>query len=181
MRAFLLLYLFCFIAMGAGILVCNSKVSVAAGFGVSPSTLDFTVEKGSEASRQLIIYNTGDAAEFKAVSSNPELISVYPISGTISEEGTEKLTVTAFGKKAVAADEQIMISMNPQISRAGDISLLLGTNVAARVRVIQSAARSADFLVGSLLSASIVIAGLLAYLPIRGMVRQPLGILSKRA
>ena len=179
MRAFLFLYLFCFAA--GSILICSSEASVAAGFGVSPSTLDFTVEKGSEASRQLIIYNTGQAAEFNAVSSNPELISVYPSSGAISEEGTKRLAVTVFGKNEGVAYEHIVISMNPRMSMAGDISLSLGTNIAAKVHVIESAARYANFLVGILLSAGIIIAGLLAYLSIRGIVRQPLRILSKRA
>ena len=53
----------------------------------------------------------------------------------------------------------------------GGISLSLGTNVAVKLRVGEMAERPANFMVGGLLSACIVFAGLLIYLPIRGRAK----------
>lgn len=165
-------YCFRFWLVVAAAIACFSQDIAAAGFGVSPSSMEFVVEKGSEVSRQLIIYNTGRSAGFNAVSSNPELISVAPGNGTISEDGIEKLTVTAFGKKAGSVDGQVVIYVNPQGEGDSDISLSLGTSVAVKLLVAELEAVPANFLVGSFLSASIVIAGLLAYFPIRSRARQ---------
>ena len=148
--------------MGAGILVCNSKVSVAAGFGVSPSTLDFTVEKGSEASRQLIIYNTGDAAEFKAISSNPALVQVSPSEGIISTGAASHITVTATGENAGSSLEEITVSLSSH-NNGGEVSLQLGTAIAVRLYVVESAKKLANPAVGLVIAASILLVGTAAY------------------
>ncbi len=162
------------VAAALAFFACFSQDIAAAGFGVSPSSMEFVVEKGSEVSRQLIIYNTGKAAEFEAKSSNPGLIKVYPDKATISGYESKKLTVTAFGKKSGAVDGHIVISVTPQAQGDSDISLSLGTSVAVKLLVAELAAGSANFMVGSFLSASIVIAGILIYLPIRNRARQSL-------
>ena len=124
MRAFLLIYLFCFIAAAAGILVCSSKASVAAGFGVSPSTLDFSVEKGSKVARQLIIYNTGEAAAFRAASSNPLAVQVSPSEGVIGTGAASHITVTATGEKAGSSREEIIVSFS-SLGSVNDVALQL--------------------------------------------------------
>ena len=162
------------IVIGATI---NSHIAAASGFGVSPSSLEFAVEKGSEASRQLIIYSTGGPSEFNAVSSNPELIKVHPETGTITEEGAAWLIVTAFGKKAGVANEHIAISFkNPQINGNKEIALSLGTYVAARLSVVEMAAKSANAFVGFLVSLGIIAAGLSVYSPTRNRIRQALRV-----
>ena len=182
-RAFFIYYFryFSFFIFAATAIVTgatiNSHIAAASGFGVSPSSLEFVVEKGSEASRQLIIYSTGDATEFNAVSSNPEMIMVYPSAGIISEKGTERLTVTAFGKKAGVANEHITISFqNSQIKGNEEVALSLGTYVAARLSVVEMAAKSANAFVGFHVSLGIVAAGLSIYSSIRSSLRQPLRV-----
>ena len=173
-------FIYCFrfflsILTAAAAFVSSAHLVAAAGFGVSPSSLEFVVEKGSEASRQIIIYNTREPVEFIAVSSSPELIQVYPEAGVVAGEGTARLTVTAFGKKTGVANERIAISFrNPQINGGSEVALSLGTYVAARLSVVELAAKSANAFVGFLVSSGVFVAGLLAYLPIRKRLRQPL-------
>ena len=170
MRASFLIYLFCFLSAAAIIFAVNTKSTAAAGFGVSPSTLDFTVKEGSESSRQLIIYNTGKESEFSAESSSPEVVLVFPSSGTLPEGGTAIVTVTAFGKKAGTSESEITVSVNSHEN--GRIGVALGAAVAVNINVIKSSALSANALVGMLLSTGIVLLGITAYYVSRKKIRQ---------
>lgn len=141
--------------------------AVAAGFGVSPSSLNFVVEEGSESSRQLIIYNTGADALFMASSDNPA-ITVTPSTAMLGESESAAVTVTATGKKAGKSSGEILISFIPEGSSAGnEVLFSLGTRVGVSLTVVESAMSSANFFVGVLASAGIVVAGLSAYLALR--------------
>ncbi|MBI2550542.1 hypothetical protein HYV83_05185 [Candidatus Woesearchaeota archaeon] len=176
MKASCLIYWFCFLSAATIIFAGNTKSSAAAGFGVSPSTLDFTVEEGSESSRQLTLYNTGKESEFNAESSSPEVVLVSPSSGTLPEGGTVAVTVTAFGKKAGTSESEIIMSVNSHEN--GRVSVALGAAVAVKLSVVKGSVLSANAFVGILLSASIVLFGLSGYYASRKKVRQ---LLSARA
>lgn len=154
----------------AVIIVNNSLAVIAAGFGVSPSSLDFTVEEGSEASRQLTIYNTGKESGFNVESSSPELVQVFPSSGTLPEGGLVLVTVTAFGKKVGSSENELKISFASQTSK--EVSVALGAVVAVKLNVVKGSALSASAFVGMLLSTSIVLFGLAAYYALRRKIRQ---------
>lgn len=154
----------------------NSQTANAAGFGVSPSSLEFTVEKGTEVSRQLIIYNTGRAAEFEAESSNLELVMVYPSSGIIDEGGTATITVTATGKTAGTKKEEINVRISglSELSGNGDkeVGISLGAGIPVKVIVVNSASVAANAFVGVMLAMGIVLFGLAAYYASRKKIRQ---------
>ena len=170
MRASCLIYFFGFLSIAAIIFVGNTQFSVAAGFGVSPSTLDFTVEEGSESSRQLIIYNTGKESGFSVQSSSPEVVLVFPSSGTLPEGGTAIVTVTAFGKKVGTSESEITVSVNSHEN--GRVGVALGAAVAVKLSVVKGSVLSANAFVGMLLSTFIVMFGLCAYHISRKKVRQ---------
>ncbi len=170
MKASCLIYWFCFLSAATIIFCVNTKSSAAAGFGVSPSALEFTVEEGSESSRQLIIYNTGKESGFSAESSSPEAVLVFPPSGTLLEGGTAIVTVTAFGKKIGTSESEITVSVNSDEN--GKVGVELGAAVAVNINVIKSSALPANAFVGMLLSASIVLSGVAAYYASRKKVRQ---------
>jgi len=183
MRFSFFVYYFRFFVLAAAIIpiaivVINSQTVAAAGFGVSPSKLEFVVEKGSEASRQLIIYNTGkEAAKFTARSSNPETAQVLPEKGTIRGEGTALVTVIARGikrDKEGKSEEEIIINFNNPNSNADKgVSLSLGTAVPVRLQVLEGAHRSANVFVGMALSASIVLTGLAAHYASKRKAKKP--------
>ncbi|MBI2176498.1 hypothetical protein HYU40_04115 [Candidatus Woesearchaeota archaeon] len=162
-----LIYCFCLLAFAASVTAVNSQLSNAAGFGVSPSSIEFVIEKGSSASRQLIIYNTGTDAQFTAVSENPA-ISAEPDNGMLKNGKSTAIKVTANGEKPGKSASEILVSLahgsdNPD----GKVRLSLGTRVRVSLTVIESAVQSADFFVGALTSAAITVAGLSAYLALR--------------
>lgn len=170
MRAFSLIYWFCFLSAAAIIFAANTKSSAAAGFGVSPSALDFTVEESSESSRQLIIYNTGKESEFSVKSSSPELLRAFPLSGTLPEGGTAAVTVTALGKKVGTSESEITVSFNSHEN--GKVGVALGAAVAVKLSVVKGPALPASAFVGTLLSTGIVLFGASAYCASRKKIRQ---------
>lgn len=166
-------FIYCFrfllLAAAAAAVLTASKANVAnaAGFGVSPSNIDFIVEKGSSASRQLIIYSTGADAKFVAASENPEL-AVLPSAGALGEGESAAITVTATGKKIGKSDGEILISLSHDSGNAGNgVLFSLGTRVGVSLAVVESAMPSANFFVGMLTSAGVVMVGLSAYLALR--------------
>ncbi|MBI2580336.1 mobile sperm domain-containing protein [Candidatus Woesearchaeota archaeon] len=160
--------------MAATVAINASQNVNAAGFGVSPSGLEFAVEKGAQASRHLIIYNTYEVtAEFSVTSGNPSALIVTPDRGVIEEGGTALVTVTAIGKDVGTAAEEISIGIsNYNANSDREVSLSLGTTVAAKITVAKNGSLAANVFVGALLSASIVFAGLAAYYASRKKVRQ---------
>ncbi len=182
MRFFRFIYYFSFfLAVAASTTSYFPHRAVAAGFGVSPSSLDFTVVEGSESSRQLTIYNTGADARFMASSDNPA-ITVVPSTAMLGKSESAAVTVTAAGKKAGKSSGEILISFIPEGGSAGnEVLFSLGTRVGVSLAVIENAVQSANFFVGMLASAGIVVAGLSLYLPIRSRVRHPLHAWLKRA
>lgn len=160
-------FLFLAAAVAAVLIASKANAVNAAGFGVSPSSIDFIVEKGSSASRQLIVYNTGADAKFVAISENPEL-AVLPSAGILGESESAAVTVTATGKKIGKSSTEILISLAHNRNNADDgVRFSLGTRVGVSLAVIESAIPSANFFVGMLASAGIVVGGLSAYLAIR--------------
>lgn len=168
MHALRFIYYFSFfLAVAAAAIIHSPQSAVAAGFGVSPSALEFTVEKGAEASRQLTIYNTGADAQFVAISENPA-VTVVPGTAMLGESESAVATVTATGKKLGKSSGEILISFTPEGSSAGnEVLFSLGTRVGVSLNVIESSARSANFFAGALTSAAIVVGGLSAYLALR--------------
>ena len=166
-------FIYCFLFLAAVAFIDVTQASIAAGFGVSPSAIDFTVEKGSAASRQLIIYNTGPDAQFTAVSEDPA-ITVKPDKGILGKDKSV-VTVTATGRKVGKSSGEILISLLPNSGKADkEVRFSLGTRVGVSVRVLESAVPSASPFVGMLTSAGIVAAGLSAYLPVRNKLKRQL-------
>ncbi len=171
MQRSLFIYYFLFLLLAAATGAINASQNVTgAGFGVSPSTLDFIVEEGSESSRQLIIYNTGKESEFNAGSSSPEVVQVFPSRGTLPEGGQVLATVTAFGEKVGTSKNEVMVSVNSHEN--GKVGVELGAAVAVNINVIKSSALSANAFVGMLLSTGIVLFGIAAYYASRKKIRQ---------
>jgi hypothetical protein len=141
-----------------------TKTTTASGFGVSPSELDFVIEKNTEVSRQINIYNTGEETEFKAMSSNPDILSVYPNKGIIPKDGSTYIKITAKGTEPGHSEEKITISVGNYDESIGKITMALGTTVSVKILVFKSAPVQASMFLGSTLSASIVITGLSGYL-----------------
>ena len=172
MRKRHIIYYFLFLA--AVVLTDFPQTTVAAGFGVSPSTIDFAVEKGSSVSRQLIIYNTGPAAQFTAISENPA-ITVKPGNGILGESEMATVTLTAAGKNVGRSGGEILISLVPDNGNSDkEVKFSLGTRVGVSLSVVESALPSASLFVGMLTTAVIVAAGLSVYLQVRRRTRHPL-------
>ena len=146
-------------------LVINSGTVSAAGFAVSPSSLEFTVEKDSHAQKQLRIYNSGEeGAEFAAQSSNKDVVKVSPEKGFVEGEGPAVVTVTATGVRMDSTSEEVLISFSSRNSNANrEVSLELGTAVPVKITAVKSAEAAANVVIGSFLSVSIVMVGLAIY------------------
>lgn len=160
-------FIYCFLFLAAAAFIDSPQTASAAGFGVSPSNINFVVEKGSSASRQLIIYNTGAYAQFTAISDDPA-IAVEPSSGALGEGKAAAITVTASAKNPGRSASEILVSLvhgsgNPD----REVRLALGTRVGVSLSVVESALQSANPVVGMLVSAGMVVAGLSAYLALR--------------
>lgn len=167
MRAFGAIYCFLFLLAATAAIVTSSSNAAATGFGVSPSSIDFAVEKGSSASRQLIIYSTGADAQFVAISESPE-VTVAPSAGILSESKPVVVTVTATGKKLGKSGSEILISLAHNSGNAGnEVRFSLGTRVGISLSVVERTAESANPLAGMLTSSAIVVGGLSAYLTLR--------------
>ena len=168
-------FLFLFLATAA-ISLAHTESVVAAGFGVSPSSLDFVVEKGSAASRQLIVYNTGADARFTAISEDPA-IAIVPSEGLLGKGKSAAVTVTAAGKKSGKSSSEILISFITNNGRADkEVQFSLGTRVGVSLNVFENSLSSlppANFFVGILTSVVIVATGLSAYLPVRNRLKRP--------
>jgi hypothetical protein len=135
----------------------------ALGFGISPSRLDFALGKNAQASRQLILYNTGDEATFE-LESNTSSIALTPASGVLPGNGVALVNVTAHGNQPGLEAARIQVKFsNPD---SGSINIGLGMAVAVKILVKEATAK-ANVLVGFLISAIIVISGVAAAWRIR--------------
>ncbi len=136
-------------------------IASAAGIGIAPSSLDFSVNEGSSASRQLLVYNTGSGeAIFSLASSSTERLSVKPEKAAIPGGGMASFIVTASGTRAGESDEAIFGEVE---DGSGGVRISLGTAVRVKIRVANAALQPANAFVGVSLSAGIVMAGLSAY------------------
>jgi len=154
MRLLLIIYFFLFLAAAQSVF--------AYGFGISPSELNFAVEKGAESSRQLILHNTGSQVKFTAASDNG-LVSVSPASGIVPENGKTAVAVAVSGNRAGEFHDTVTVRFfNPD--DASGVSLGLGMSVAVRISVTEPVAAQASIIVGSLISTGIIASGLSAYL-----------------
>ncbi|MBI2144303.1 mobile sperm domain-containing protein [Candidatus Woesearchaeota archaeon] len=164
---------FYYFAIAAAIILviaaANAKAASASGFAVSPSSLEFNVETGSQVQRQLAIYNIGkEPAEFSAASSNPQAVVVSPNTGIISGGSKAVITATAKGTKAGASSGEIVIGLSSGSNK--EVSLSLGTAVAVKVNVLKGAALAANAFFGVMLSAGIVATGLAGYYTLKRRV-----------
>ncbi len=153
MKARLLIYLFFFLI--------TSCYATAEGFGVSPSSLEFTLRRGEESSRQLIIYNTGDEAVEFGISSQSYQLSFSPEQGSIPAGGSSTVIVTATGKALGHSSEEI--SMNIGGNHKEGIGISLGTSVPVSLHVLDSGISSANPAIGIILSGGILASGLAAF------------------
>ncbi len=133
----------------------------ATGIGVSPSSLEFVVEEGSQSSRQLILHNTGIEEAGFTLSSNSEMLKVWPKTVEIPGNGRARATVTASGTKAGKISAELLVEAAG--GGGSDVSLSLGTSIIARINVIKASA-AANALVGASISTGIVALGVSAYL-----------------
>lgn len=167
MRRSFFIYYFLFLLLAAATGIVNASQDVAGiGFGVSPSSLEFAVEEGAQASRRLIIYNTAEeAAEFTAGSSDPDVIRVNPETGSVEAEGSTVVEVTATGSKTGQTKGEVVISLGGHSSHnsSNEVRLELGTAVPVKITAFRKAGAMANAFIGMLLSASIVFAGLMVY------------------
>ncbi|MBI3036694.1 mobile sperm domain-containing protein [Candidatus Woesearchaeota archaeon] len=162
-RSFFIYYFLFLLFVAATGAISASQNVTGAGFGVSPSGLEFVVEKGAQASRHLIIYNTGkESAGFRAQSSDPVVIKVSPETGFVEAEGSAAVEVTATGSKIGQTSGEVIISFGSHGSH-NEVSLELGTAVPVKLTAFKKAEAAANAFIGMLLSASIVFAGLAAY------------------
>lgn len=139
---------------------------VAAGLGVSPSSLEFSVREGEEASRQLVIYNTGtDAAEF-SISASSSHIKVFPESGKIAGGKAAVSTITAAGAKPGLDSGELIVSLGSGSSE-NRIAFALGTAIPVSLNVIANGAAAANGAIGALVSAGTFVAGLAGYYRLR--------------
>ncbi|MBI2144763.1 hypothetical protein HYU18_00400 [Candidatus Woesearchaeota archaeon] len=147
------------------LLVATAGNAGAAGFGVSPSSLEFSLSEGSEASRQLVIFNTGkDSVDFSILASPS--IRVRPESGEIGGGKAAAATVTVIGTKAGVANGELAVSLGSSRNAENRVSLSLGTSVPVTVRVVKGVPAASAF-VGILVSVVIVVAGLGVCIPLR--------------
>lgn len=137
----------------------------AAGLGVSPSSLKFIIDEGEEASRQLLIYNTGDnEASFRVESSNSGRLGISPGTVTIQAGGMAPIIVTASGTVVGKSLETIFVEAD---GKEDGVGLALGTAIVAEITVVKAATLTANAIVGASLSSGIVLLGLSAYLHAR--------------
>lgn len=147
-------------------LLLSSAAAVrASGFGISPSSMGFSLLEGSESSRQLILYNTGGSAGFSVTSSSQDIV-VTPSNGVLPGNGKAIVTVTAKGRKAGLYREDITVRFFEPGSE-NKVSLGLGLSVAVKIAVSKASAVQANAFVGSLISLGIVISGISSYIGIK--------------
>ena len=137
----------------------------AAGFGVSPGSLNITLEEGSEVSRQLLIYNTGfNAADFSITTGAG--IKAFPSSGRIDGKKSAVVEIKVIGARAGLQDSDIMVSIaEPSID--GEISFSLGTVIPVSVKTLAGKSLAANAFGGGLLSLGIIFSGIVVYRLIR--------------
>ncbi len=153
MKSLFLFYFFLLIAI--------ADAAAAAGFGISPSSLGFGMEEGSESSRQLVLYSTGKQADFTITSSSKNVV-VAPSSGVLPDNGRAVVTITARGRKAGTFREELAVRFYDKPGGI-QVSIGLGMSVAVNMVVSKPAGAEASAAVGSLLSAGIVLSGVAAY------------------
>ncbi|MBS3133064.1 hypothetical protein J4470_02960 [Candidatus Woesearchaeota archaeon] len=132
----------------------------AAGIGVAPAELSFNIEKGKSQQKELTLYNLEDRETEFEVRGNADFLEFYH-NGIIEPFGNEKITVKANAANLKEGNYGKNIYIIASSSDSG-VSLKLGAAVKANVNVFTNSAT--NFLTGIITSASIVAAGLLAYL-----------------
>lgn len=145
-----------------------SQIAAAAGFGVSPASLDFVVWEGGSASKLLTIYNTGSAAYFAVAAGS---VKAEPGSGYLESGGSAAVKVTASYKEEGYYADELDILLSSGKSNA--VELAVGTTVPVSVTVLRNAL-SAEPVIGLLTSGSIVAAGLGSYFAARKLKPQTL-------
>ncbi len=136
-----------------------STAATAAGIGVAPAELSFNIEKGKTQQRQLTVYNLENGEVELEAASDSDFLKVYH-SGSIGANAREKITVEANAKGLKKGSYNGSIYVTAKNQGSG-VRLNLGTAVKAHVNVFTT--RETSAIIGLITSASIVLAGLLAY------------------
>ncbi|NOQ68087.1 hypothetical protein GQ568_01445 [Patescibacteria group bacterium] len=99
------------------IFILLPALSQAAGIQVSPSRIDFVLEKNRSASKELVVANpTADVQIFEVYSDEfPEIIKVNPASFTLEAGGRKTVTVTAY----LSATENVSQILKTNLSVVG--------------------------------------------------------------
>ena len=155
----------CACILAAAAALSQATLVAAAGFGVSPGTLEFALEEGTVASRQLSLYNLGSQAQFTAVSSNPGLVQVSQESGTIAAGSAATITVTASAAAAKKGRHSEAITVTMGSNQENEIRLAIGTVVPVTITITNTIA-AANAAIGLAVSAGIVATGLFVYSPL---------------
>lgn len=132
----------------------------AAGIGVAPAELSFSVEKGKTQQRELTVYNLeGNDVGIEVTGDSPALKFYH--SGSIGANAKEKITVEADAKRLKEGSHSSAIYVTAK-SPASGVRLNLGTAVKADINVFTVIKTNA--IIGIMTSAAIVLLGLLIYL-----------------
>jgi|WetSurMetagenome_2_1015567.scaffolds.fasta_scaffold424194_1 hypothetical protein len=135
----------------AAIFLVMMQAAYAQGIGVSPARLEFSGRQGAIVERQFIIYNPS-AEEMHFSIDGPFLFSEK--SGRIEASGNRKVTASTQLKEAGSAKITIVAE-----SGSEGLSLNAGVAIDAIISVLQEAKDMAK-VIGPMISASIVVAGL---------------------
>lgn len=147
MKAFLLLFL-----------LAAATVD-AAGIGVAPSELHFSVLEGRTQERELTVYNLNMAGATISAESSSDFVSIEK-TAALEAGSSAKLAVEADASSLKPGNHEATIYLTTAGS-AGGVALNIGTAVKATLSVIPLS--RASILVGLFTSAAVVIAGLGLY------------------
>lgn len=139
----------------------------AAGIGVAPAELSFSVEKDKTQQRELTVYNLeNNEVELDVTSDSPAL--KFNHSGSIGASGKEKITIEADAKRLKEGSHSSAIYITTKTPASG-VRLNLGTAVKADINVFTTVKTNA--IIGVMTSSAIVLLGLLTYLASRRLNR----------
>ncbi len=141
------------------IMLLLATAASAAGIGVAPAELRFSVEKGKAQQRELTVYNLEDNdVDIEVTGDSPAL--KFHHRGGIGAGGKEKITVEVDAKRLKEGSKKGTIYITAK-SPASGVRLNLGTAVKADINVFATPKTNA--IIGVITSASIVLLGLLMY------------------
>jgi hypothetical protein len=153
------LFLFVFFVF---ILFFEINIVSANGFGVSPSSLNFSIFKGSESSRQVIIYNTGNEDAFFNATTTNLSIALFPSFGLIEKNSRSLIEVKVSGSRIGEENGEVIIRFSsPKAENM--VSLGMGLSVKVGIAVNNPPRTDPDTLIGSVISAGIIITGFSSY------------------